>query len=86
VLHELFVIVGVFTYVSLALRENILRYNGTRIDFWWIRHHYFAAIALLLSIACLHHEDENIQGMLHYANVFFVFLGVVRYLQTMYQR
>eukprot|EP01104_Vermistella_antarctica_P014355 TRINITY_DN4494_c4_g1_i1.p1 TRINITY_DN4494_c4_g1~~TRINITY_DN4494_c4_g1_i1.p1 ORF type:complete len:391 (-),score=101.74 TRINITY_DN4494_c4_g1_i1:238-1410(-) len=29
-------------YVTLALRENILRVNGSRIRQWWITHHYLS--------------------------------------------
>jgi hypothetical protein len=38
-----------YYYVSLALRENILRVNGSNIKTWWIVHHYLSiAIAFCM--------------------------------------
>ncbi|CAL5379952.1 unnamed protein product [Camellia sinensis] len=37
-------------YVGLALRENILRVNGSDIYPWWIKHHYFAMAMALISL------------------------------------
>ncbi|XP_073012292.1 uncharacterized protein [Typha latifolia] len=39
-----------FLYTSLALRENILRVNGSDIRPWWIYHHYFAMLMALVSL------------------------------------
>ncbi|XP_042505396.1 transmembrane protein 120 homolog [Macadamia integrifolia] len=39
-----------FLYTSLALRENILRANGSDIRPWWIYHHYCAMVMALISI------------------------------------
>ncbi|KAL1069552.1 hypothetical protein V6Z11_D12G274300 [Gossypium hirsutum] len=35
-----------FLYTGLALRENILRSNGSDIRPWWIYHHYWVAMLL----------------------------------------
>ena len=37
-----------YYYVSLALRENILRMNGSKIMSWWIMHHHLASVASLV--------------------------------------
>ncbi|XP_028090110.1 uncharacterized protein LOC114290151 isoform X2 [Camellia sinensis] len=37
-------------YTGLALRENILRVNGSDIRPWWIKHHYFAMAMALISL------------------------------------
>ncbi|XP_077248284.1 uncharacterized protein LOC143887922 [Tasmannia lanceolata] len=39
-----------FLYTSLALRENILRVNGSDIRPWWIYHHYCAMLMALVSL------------------------------------
>ncbi|CAN6466101.1 unnamed protein product [Victoria cruziana] len=39
-----------YLYVSLALRENILRVNGSNIRPWWIYHHYCAMAMALISL------------------------------------
>ncbi|XP_043702064.1 transmembrane protein 120 homolog isoform X2 [Telopea speciosissima] len=39
-----------FLYTSLALRENILRANGSDIRPWWIYHHYCAMVMALISL------------------------------------
>ncbi|KAF5951370.1 hypothetical protein HYC85_009314 [Camellia sinensis] len=37
-------------YTGLALRENILRVNGSDIRPWWIKHHYFTMAMALISL------------------------------------
>ncbi|PPS08353.1 hypothetical protein GOBAR_AA12292 [Gossypium barbadense] len=39
-----------FLNTGLALRENILRANGSDIRPWWIYHHYFAMATALVSL------------------------------------
>ncbi|KAL3521739.1 hypothetical protein ACH5RR_019888 [Cinchona calisaya] len=39
-----------YLYTGLALRENILRVNGSDIRPWWIYHHYFAMAMALISL------------------------------------
>lgn len=37
-----------YYYVSLSLRENILRVNGSNIRPWWIYHHYLSAFMSII--------------------------------------
>eukprot|EP01112_Ceratiomyxa_fruticulosa_P005673 TRINITY_DN1645_c0_g1_i1.p1 TRINITY_DN1645_c0_g1~~TRINITY_DN1645_c0_g1_i1.p1 ORF type:complete len:334 (-),score=45.65 TRINITY_DN1645_c0_g1_i1:89-1090(-) len=37
-----------YYYITLALRENILRVNGSSIKSWWIYHHYLSMIGSLV--------------------------------------
>jgi len=38
-----------YYYISLALREHILKVNGSLIKWWWIIHHYLSiGVSLLL--------------------------------------
>ncbi|KAL0321657.1 UNVERIFIED_CONTAM: Transmembrane protein [Sesamum calycinum] len=39
-----------YLYTGLALRENILRVNGSDIRPWWIKHHYCAMAMALISL------------------------------------
>ncbi|KAK9705478.1 hypothetical protein RND81_07G060200 [Saponaria officinalis] len=39
-----------FLYTGLALRENILRVNGSDIRPWWIYHHYCAMVMAIVSL------------------------------------
>ncbi|CAL5375985.1 unnamed protein product [Camellia sinensis] len=43
-------------YTGLALRENILRVNGSDIRPWWIKHPYFA---MAMALICLTWEIER---------------------------
>lgn len=36
-----------YFYMTLAMRENILRVNGSNIKQWWITHHYLSIILVL---------------------------------------
>lgn len=47
VLDTLFQLLLTYFYLSLALRENVLRANGSNIQRWWIWHHY---VSLLLTM------------------------------------
>lgn len=49
---QLFVCWMLFYYVASALRESVLKLNGSHIRPWWIHHHYWAAgtSCLLLSL------------------------------------
>lgn len=45
-------------YASLALRENVLRVNGSAIRSWWVRHHYYS-VGLMLSALTLPTEASG---------------------------
>ncbi|KAE9451814.1 hypothetical protein C3L33_16305, partial [Rhododendron williamsianum] len=48
-----------FLYTGLALRENILRVNGSDIRPWWIYHHYFAMAMALISLTWEIEREPN---------------------------
>jgi hypothetical protein len=35
-----------YYYLSIALRENILKANGSEIHGWWFMHHYISMVPL----------------------------------------
>ncbi|KAH9560190.1 hypothetical protein CY35_06G093900 [Sphagnum magellanicum] len=78
-----------FFYTSLALRENILRVNGSDIRPWWVYHHYCAMLMALVSLtwgiqghpSCTH-KQQGVRLFLGWA----VMQGVAMLLQNRYQR
>ncbi|KAK4276399.1 hypothetical protein QN277_019347 [Acacia crassicarpa] len=78
-----------FLYTGLALRENILRVNGSDIRPWWIYHHYCAMIMALVSLTWEIKGQPNcalkqrgVQLFLQWA----MMQGVAMLLQNRYQR
>jgi hypothetical protein len=78
-----------FLYTSLALRENILRVNGSDIRRWWIYHHYCAMVMALMSLTweikgqpdCAT-KQKGVQLFLGWA----IMQGFAMLLQNRYQR
>ncbi|KAE8054998.1 hypothetical protein FH972_011873 [Carpinus fangiana] len=78
-----------FLYTGLALRENILRVNGSDIRPWWIYHHYLAMLMALVSLTweikgqpnCAQ-KQSGVQLFLQWA----MMQGVAMLLQNRYQR
>ncbi|XP_010919352.1 uncharacterized protein [Elaeis guineensis] len=78
-----------FLYTSLALRENVLRVNGSDIRPWWIYHHYCAMLMALVSLTweikgqpdCAY-KQRGVQLFLAWA----MMQGVAMLLQNRYQR
>ncbi|XP_062074765.1 uncharacterized protein LOC133778761 [Humulus lupulus] len=78
-----------FLYTGLALRENILRANGSDIRPWWIYHHYCAMLMALVSLTWeikgqpnCSQKQRGVQLFLQWA----MMQGVAMLLQNRYQR
>ncbi|GMN56829.1 hypothetical protein TIFTF001_025939 [Ficus carica] len=78
-----------FLYTGLALRENILRANGSDIRPWWIYHHYCAMVMALVSLTWeikgepnCSHKQRGVQLFLQWA----LMQGISMLLQNRYQR
>ncbi|KAL3653776.1 hypothetical protein CASFOL_003457 [Castilleja foliolosa] len=78
-----------YLYSGLALRENILRVNGSDIRPWWIKHHYCAMAMALISLTWeiergpdCSQKQRGVQLFLKWA----IMQGVVMLLQNRYQR
>ena len=41
-----------YYYLSIALRENILKANGSEIHGWWFMHHYISMVPLSPPVTC----------------------------------
>jgi len=82
-LHMLLQLSLVYYYVSLALRENILRANGSNIKRWWIIHHY---MTLAQGVVLLTWQPGPSYGLFSpRLHMFGVYNAVLQILQTRYQ-
>lgn len=79
-----------FFYTSLALRENILRINGSDIRPWWVYHHYCAMLMAVVSLTWdfkgEHPHCKQKQHGVRFFLVWAVVQGVAMLLQNRYQR
>ncbi|CDP04959.1 unnamed protein product [Coffea canephora] len=78
-----------YLYTGLALRENILRVNGSDIRPWWIYHHYFAMAMALISLTWEIERGPDCaqkqKGVLLYLK-WAIMQGIAMLLQNRYQR
>ncbi|KAL9648748.1 hypothetical protein ABK040_003684 [Willaertia magna] len=73
-----------YFYLTLAIRENILRVNGSNIKAWWIRHHY---LSVLVVATLLTWPDSNLYQ--HYRPYFYIYAfytSIVQVVQYKYQK
>lgn len=70
-------------YVTLAVRENILRVNGSNIKSWWIIHHYFTLMQCVLLLTWPNNSSyAKFRKSLH---LFGLYNAVLQIFQTRYQ-
>lgn len=70
-------------YVTLAIRENILRANGSNIRAWWIIHHYFTMMQGVLLLTWPNSETyARYRQQLH---LFGLYNAILQIFQTRYQ-
>lgn len=73
-----------YYYVSLALRENTLRANGSKIMNWWVYHHYISAF---MSVVALTWPDTVVNRLtMPKFGIYFTYQAVVLVVQSAYQR
>ncbi|CAA3001491.1 transmembrane 120 homolog [Olea europaea subsp. europaea] len=78
-----------YLYSRLALRENILRVNGSHIWPWWIKHHYFAMAMALISLTWEIEKGPDCSQKQRGVQLYLIcaiFQGVAMILQNRYQR
>jgi len=84
-LTELFLLSWLlYYYVTLALRENILKSNGSNIKGWWIHHHLIASLVPLLIISWPKDSIYDHFGIYFHGICFYQ--GIVQILQNRYQQ
>eukprot|EP00741_Cyanophora_paradoxa_P019488 tig00021127_g18812.t1 len=82
-LDMLYQIFLVYYYSTLALRENILRMNGSNIKTWWIRHHYLSLVCVFA--ICMWPDSESYRSFRGMLFLYTLYSGFVQVLQTKYQ-
>ncbi|KAK9798540.1 hypothetical protein WJX73_001107 [Symbiochloris irregularis] len=82
---QLFLCWLLYMYTALALRENVLKVNGSSIRDWWIHHHYWA-IGTCLIILTLPVDSTAYQEFLRSFLWWSAYQGLVIIMQNKYQR
>mmetsp|Transcript_22238 Transcript_22238/g.61713 ORF Transcript_22238/g.61713 Transcript_22238/m.61713 type:complete len:389 (-) Transcript_22238:105-1271(-) len=75
----------VYAYTALALRENVLKLNGSDIRPWWIHHHYWSIISTILLLS-LPVDSQAVNAFLGRFLFWLCCQGLVFLLQNHYQR
>lgn len=83
-LELLFQVWLLYYYVSLSLRENILRVNGSNIKPWWIFHHYFSTFVALVVMTWT--DTLSFRLFLRQFLALCLFQALVQLLQNRYQQ
>ncbi|KYQ88186.1 transmembrane protein [Tieghemostelium lacteum] len=73
-----------YYYVTLALRENILLVNGSKIRNWWIMHHYISIVGSLTNL--LWPTGGSFSYFLPQITYFSGCQGIVQMLSSRYQQ
>lgn len=74
-----------YYYTTLALRENILKVNGSHIKIWWILHHYLS-ITASLTMLLWPSNSESFQTLFPIFIYFTFSQGLVQILINRYQQ
>ncbi|GLC41998.1 hypothetical protein PLESTB_001057100 [Pleodorina starrii] len=74
-----------YFYLAMALRENVLYVNGSRIRSWWMQHHYWSAAASLVMLG-LPVTSPAVHLFFRYFLLWSVFQAAVMFVQNRYQR
>jgi len=74
-----------YFYTALALRENILRVNGSTIRPWWIKHHYYSA-GMALCVLTMDLDSPACEAFTLRFLLFTTLQGLVMLVQNRYQR
>ncbi|KAJ3424806.1 transmembrane protein induced by tumor necrosis factor alpha [Anaeramoeba flamelloides] len=73
----------VIYYLSLAMRESVLKANGSNINTWWTVHHYFSILTSGTICFWNFQSFDQIFGLQYY--VFSVYSCISQFLQHLYQ-
>ncbi|XP_055343577.1 ion channel TACAN-like [Paramacrobiotus metropolitanus] len=82
-MDALFHFLLVWYYCTLTIREGILRLNGSRIQVWWVAHHYITTV--LTGILVTWPDTVIYQMFRTQFYIFSLYLGIVQVLQYRYQ-
>lgn len=82
---QMFLCWMLYLYTALALRENVLKVNGSSIRPWWIHHHYWS-IATCMILLTLPVDSPAVQVCVKKFLWWSAFQGGLMLLQNRYQR
>ena len=74
-----------YYYVSLSLRENILRVNGSNIRPWWITHHYVSSV-MSITVLTWPTDSASWESFTPQLTAYFLYQGLVQVCQARYQK
>merc|ERR1712137_1286239 len=84
ILQALFQIWLLYYYSTLALREQILRVNGSNINRWWIFHHYLSIISSMILLTW-HWKSPSYELFYPFLMCYAIVQGLVQILMNRYQ-
>mmetsp|Transcript_42986 Transcript_42986/g.102052 ORF Transcript_42986/g.102052 Transcript_42986/m.102052 type:complete len:384 (+) Transcript_42986:71-1222(+) len=82
---HMFLVWMMYAYTALALRENVLKLNGSDIRPWWIHHHYWSIVSTILLLT-LPVDSRAVNAFLAKLLFWLSCQGLVILLQNHYQR
>ena len=85
-IHQIQSFFSFYYYSSLAIRENILSVNGSRIEPWWIYHHYVTLISALCFLLVNDKHPLVVHGVSFLCNINLLWQGGVIVVQNNYQK
>merc|ERR550534_1270803 len=85
IVHQWQQLFTIYYYFSLAIRENVLKLNGSRIKRWWIVHHYLTIATSFLSLLLLRSAYDDYEGYFTYTMFLSLWLAAVMWVQNQYQ-
>mmetsp|Transcript_39401 Transcript_39401/g.47799 ORF Transcript_39401/g.47799 Transcript_39401/m.47799 type:complete len:383 (-) Transcript_39401:799-1947(-) len=85
VLVQVFLCWMMYFYTAMALRESVLKMNGSKIPDWWIYHHYLSIVVVMIMITLPVDSPAVDQWIAWYVSWAFM-QGMIMFLQNRYQR
>jgi len=85
ILYQMQKVFAIYYYFSLAIRENVLKLNGSRIKRWWILHHYLSIATSFISLLLLRSSYDDYDGYFSYSTFLSLWVGAVMWVQNQYQ-
>jgi len=85
VIHQWHQVFTMYYYFSLAIRENVLKLNGSRMKRWWIMHHYLSIGKSFMSLLLLRSSYDEYEDYFAYQTYVSLWIAAVMWVQNQYQ-
>lgn len=86
VLYQSHHVLSIYFSISLAIRENVLKINGSRINSWWFTKHYLGIGTSWLSLLLLRSAYDSYEGYFTLNTFFSFWSAVVIWVMTQNQK